>query len=292
MQSPAGTIRLHASRTSTAAPLPAAGGGPSVVHSVHRSVLNLSTPEGLLVIASEEAGGLPNGILVPRGPDFRALRLAPGDDVALEAGAIRVGRALVVDLAAAVAWSPVLPATARPSETAARWRHRSARAHRLALSYGDARGLAALPGAVTALHAVTRAIAARDRSAATRSARPLVGLGPGLTPSGDDALAGVEAALRAVSHSLAGFVAGILADVDERTTTVSAMLLRHAARGEFAERVHRLLAALLGDDDAGLEDAVAQATAWGATSGTDGVAGVLCGLDAATGTIARAGAAA
>ena len=70
----------------------------------------------------------------------------------------------------------------------------------------------------------------RGRAAADRP-------GPGLTPSGDDALAGIEAALHALAQPLAGFLgrAGRHRGPHDRG---AAAMLRHAARGEFAERLH------------------------------------------------------
>ncbi len=59
-------------------------------------------------------------------------------------------------------------------------------------------------------------------------------------------------------------------------------MLRHVARGEVAERIHELLAALLAPTEVRgrLEAAVAQTVAWGATSGSDLLAGVLLALGA------------
>ena len=142
-------------------------------------------------------------------------------------------------------------------------------------------GLLTTPLARERLADVTRAVAAGDGRRAAAAARPLIGLGPGLTPSGDDALGGIEAALHALGHPVAGFLSTALDDVGERTTDVSAALLRHAARGEFTERVHRLLAALLGDDAAAIPEAIERAVAWGASSGMDCLIGVLAGLDVA-----------
>jgi hypothetical protein len=72
-------------------------------------------------------------------------------------------------------------------------------------------------------------------------------------------------------------------NVEGRTTAVAATLLRHAGAGEFAERLHALLAALLGSDDEAIPAAIDRAVAWGATSGTDCLLGVLVGLDVAAG---------
>lgn len=302
MQPPAAIRHLSATRRSVATPFPPPGPRPgsragrdtATVHSVYRAAVNVAGSGGLLVLAPASSGGLPNGILVAGDPDFRDLGLVPGDPVVATDADLRLGGAVVVELAAAVPWSPRLPAAgaAASALAVARWRRRSALAHRLAAVHAHPRGLASTPGAEAALHAAARALAAADRPAALAAARRLVGLGPGLTPSGDDALAGLEAALHALAHPLAGFLAGALDDLEARTTTVSAAILRHAARGEFTERVHELVAGLLGDDDAAPATALARASAWGATSGSDGVAGVLAGLDAATGDAARAGQAA
>ena len=81
----------------------------------------------------------------------------------------------------------------------------------------------------------------------------------------------------------AGFLALAVGDVEGRTTALAATLLRHAGAGEFAERLHTLLAALLGSDDEAIPAAIDRAVAWGATSGTDCLFGVLVGLDVAAG---------
>ncbi len=96
-------------------------------------------------------------------------------------------------------------------------------------------------------------------------------------------LVGIEAALHALAQPSAGFLAPALGDVEARTTDLAATLLRHAAAGEFAERLHILLAALIGSDDERVPAAIERAVAWGATSGTDCLLGVLIGLDVATG---------
>ena len=96
----------------------------------------------------------------------------------------------------------------------------------------------------------------------------LAGLGPGLTPAGDDALAGMLLALRAVEGPdaeprLVAAVAGA------PTTTLSLTVLRCAAAGQALAPVHQLLgAAARGDRAAALAAATAVAEV-GATSGAD-----------------------
>ncbi len=256
---------------------------PLRVVSVHRAVVNLALQDGRLVaIADEAVGGLPSGILVGDDPDFTRLGIRPGMAARWAAGRLRVPAAsLVVRTERAVDWSPRI---ARRDVVG--WPLRSERARILARDGRVPGGLLDLPMAWPALWALDAAIRDGDRAAAAGAARGLIGLGPGLTPSGDDALAGVESALHAAGHPAAGFLGAVLADVETRTTAVSVALLRHAAAGEASERVHRLLAGLLSPEPEAVAPAIELAVRHGATSGSDLLAGVLLGLDAATGVVA------
>jgi hypothetical protein len=293
--------RTHtASRLSDLVPPRIASGraASARIHSVHRSVVNVSVDGGLLAIASPTTGGLPNGILVDLGADFRTLGLRPGMAVVFAETGLEVPRIdLHIDLAQATRWSPRLRRPDGGIERAAdRWRGRSNAAWAIgrdrAATGGlgtvlrdepdDAHDLGVARRARAILVELRVALLAGDRVAAVRAARGLIGLGPGLTPSGDDLLAGIEVALHALGAPAAGFIGGALEDVDDRTTAVAATLLRHAASGEFAERFHATLAAFLAEDDAALPAAIDRAVAWGATSGTDSLLGMLVGLDIAT----------
>ncbi len=68
----------------------------------------------------------------------------------------------------------------------------------------------------------------------------LAGRGSGLTPAGDDVLAGYAAGLT-LFHGRCLEAVRIAAVAAPRTTTLSATLLRHAARGELPEPAHSLL---------------------------------------------------
>jgi hypothetical protein len=291
-----------------------AGARRGRIHSVYRSAINVMLPPGdLIVIADPAVGGLPNGVLVHLGADHRRLGPAPDQLVILAGHSIVVPEiGLRIDLASAVSWSPRMPAADRGAGR--RWRHRAhevralAAARTMAASGTSGRaseGLAGLLARVAPrrlpIHAartaavldqLAAALPSDDVEAAGRVARRLVGLGPGLTPSGDDALIGLAAALHAMRHPARGFLDEAIDDAALRTTAVAATYLRHAAAGEFSERLQRLLAALLGDDDAAVAPAIEGAMAWGATSGTDSLVGVLFGLDLASDAVPALGRAA
>jgi Protein of unknown function (DUF2877) len=82
------------------------------------------------------------------------------------------------------------------------------------------------------------ALVARDAAAACAEAERLIGLGPGLTPEGDDLVAGALA----ISAVLHGELPGVMPnDLRARTTRLSATLLELAARGAVMQPVHELL---------------------------------------------------
>jgi hypothetical protein len=290
-------VRTHRASIVSDAVARRIGDGPAHafrVQSVYRSAVNIRTPDGLLTLASPAGGGLPNGILADLGADWRTLGVEPGMAVTATDGEIRVPDAgLAIRIAAAPRWSPRFRTSPGAVELAsARWRRRTGAAALVARARASGAGLAGLLGGGRpddAGPAIGRRVVERlvpalrsgDRGAAARHARELIGLGPGLTPSGDDVLVGIEAALHALAHPSAGFVALALDAVELRTTELAATYLRHAAAGEFAERLHALVGALVGSDDAAIPAAIARSVAWGATSGTDCLVGVLIGLDVA-----------
>jgi Protein of unknown function (DUF2877) len=104
------------------------------------------------------------------------------------------------------------------------------------------------PEGAVALGVVFRGVAERDPEPVSRGARGLLGRGPGLTPEGDDLLAGVAGTL-AVLGPVTGVggpaLTALLAALEPapgRTTALSATLLRLAARRRLAEPAGRLLA--------------------------------------------------
>lgn len=108
----------------------------------------------------------------------------------------------------------------------------------------------------------------------------LLGQGPGLTPLGDDVLAGALVTLRARRAAAAGPLAAAVATLaGARTTFVSAALLHHAARGECVPELTALLAAIGHDEP--LDRALCALLAVGRTSGHGLAHGVRAGLGAA-----------
>lgn len=270
-----------------AAPLPAdAGRSLQVLHGQVRPASVIASfptavylaPEGAHVVAVEasDAVGLPNGLRLRRPSGGLALGEVPVG----AGGLVGDGRVELGDLVVAVdRWvdHTYTPAVVDPVVLAGR------------LTYLDT-ALAAhdpLPGRLVATAAGLVAALVADGDVdelaadAAGHARELVGLGAGLTPSGDDVLCGLLAGVHTLAPAL-GTVglqrrvertgSAVLIDAEERTTALSAALLDHAHRGELARPARGLLRALLGRTP--LAAALAALLRVGHSSGRDLAAGL------------------
>lgn len=159
---------------------------------------------------------------------------------------------------------------------------RPARVRRVGASAVASPALPVLDAAVhdggLAAAASTVAVAAAGAAAGAPDAavRSLVGRGAGLTPSGDDALAG----LLLVAHAT-GSLPGLAPAVRARlaaTTAVSGALLDAAADGYAAPAVVTIVDAVLDGDAAATAAALLAVLAIGHTSGRDLVTGVAAAV--------------
>jgi hypothetical protein len=133
------------------------------------------------------------------------------------------------------------------------------------------------------ISALLAAYANGDLDGIQRHATALAGLGPGLTPAGDDWLAGWLVGLRwreaILPHHqkvpVNTVATVVLSAAKGRTHPLSLAFLHAAAAGEVHERWHELLSNLLSGETAALAASAAIILSWGATSGADMLAGFL-----------------
>jgi hypothetical protein len=228
-------------------------------------------------VLTSDAARLPLGCVLFRPSNGRPLVALPSGAPAEVGG----GRIVVGDLAvSAAAWwnpRPKLPST-RPALLP-----EGVRQLRNAL-YGEGVPHSAftLPGLPTGpggpLAALRGAVRRADLDAALRTATRLIGLGPGLTPAGDDVMAGTIAGLVLLGHPAAErFAAGVYSLAAGRTTELSRALLRHAACGRVSGEYAAVLHALVGERP--LAPAVAGLLATGSTSGRAMALGLCTAID-------------
>ena len=107
----------------------------------------------------------------------------------------------------------------------------------------------------------------------------IAGLGPGLTPSGDDFLAGLMLSAHAFGYPSRDLVHRLCTIIFEtaapRTTKLSQAFLKAARDGMAHEHWHILLHSLVADDVQAVLSAASRVLAFGETSGLDMLAGFL-----------------
>ena len=110
----------------------------------------------------------------------------------------------------------------------------------------------------------------------------LVGLGPGLTPSGDDFLGGmmIALAMSGDADAASALAAPVLAAAPLATNRISAAHLGAAARGLGADALHRTIDALASGRRETLARALKALDAIGHSSGWDAMAGAVSALKA------------
>jgi hypothetical protein len=121
-----------------------------------------------------------------------------------------------------------------------------------------------------------------DVQGALHAARQMIGLGPGVTPSGDDILIGFLAGLWSMAgqnKQQLGFIRSFgrgLIQLAKETSEISRTYLRHAAQGQFSSSLSYLAEAIA--TGGGVEEAAQAALRVGHSSGMDSVTGLLIGL--------------
>lgn len=256
---------------------------------VVRRAVRLGTDSGTITVTDVGEGGVPSGVGVVDMPDLRQHGVQRGDAAHLVSGrGVLIGPdSVFIDLTGAESWSSQLPLpprlVVRPIALDA--------AHAAAARHASAHGLGPLvcpsvgmtPVATRAAETIASALGALATGEPAQAAHaiiPLIGLGEGLTPSGDDFIVGLVAVLTAGDHpAVTTFARTCAAAAVGLTTIVGIDLLQHAAAGRFVERVHDLISALYHDDAAATRTACTSLLRMGSTSGMDTLVGVLAGMD-------------
>lgn len=275
------------------------------IHSVFPRAANLLLGGRLLTLHARETPCTPNGLVLALRANQKLLGgLQPGMVFLVERGIIAIPAAnLRLDLQQSQPWNPhpqLAPAVCPPEHLQA---HLAFLETYLAAhaSPGGLAGLAhldhettiekaaganqpLLQTAWTATQQLLDGISRQQLSLMREGLTMLIGLGPGLTPSGDDLLTGLIAATLLLSEPVrqpVGFYqrlsAEALAIAYSRTNKLSITWIEYAGRGEVAEHLGRLFEALIQSDTSLLEKAAQEVLSSGATSGGDLLAGIILG---------------
>jgi Protein of unknown function (DUF2877) len=243
-----------------------------LVHSVFTAAANILFPNNLLLsLNTASSARMPNGIAlsVPAGtPRFSALR--PGMPVLFGAQRLTIDAInCSLDLSHCPTWNPHIEHPEKLNSNVvkknAEWLGKYILIWPSSYWYpsdGGCQGVRRFP---SILH----------------MAQHLCGSGIGLTPAGDDMLAGWMAIGWLLYGPEPGFLAAcqqIVEVAKQQTHLLSQCWLGYAAEGNVAEPIGRLLDAMIRDDEAQLAACAKAVLAMGATSGRDVIQGILLSL--------------
>lgn len=244
------------------------------VHSAFRSVVNVATesPE-LFSLTAASVARAPRAVQVCL-DRLDGHGIAVGDDVSSDGHTLRIGESVVVVVLGTPVWeerrSDSAPMAGRLSTLDGLL---TAPAAVCDLSAFDVAVAERVQGGVEALRTAVLANSAADVRTAAAS---LVGLGVGLTPTGDDVLTGAAFVASRLGGSLDLVHDAVAAVVEsEATNDISLTAMRCALRGRAVQPIEDLYAWLCGAGTHNPHDLVADVLAIGHTSGADLALGLL-----------------
>ncbi len=265
--------------------------GGILVHVSSRAA-RIGVGDALVTVTRASYGPVPHGIGVEGDIDFREHGVTNRAAIRLDGQRLVLSSRLAIDLGNASTASSSLPRAFLP--------HPGALALLTAQTFAEnlpsTRGLVHLvqPAArcepdierasvLRILPTVLALLGEGNGRGAADTARPLIGLGEGLTPSADDVIVGISALLWAWQWpGLSDFTAAVARSAAALTTIVSADLLMHASQGRFASPLHALVRSLDANDQASTLSACQELLTVGASSGADLLTGVLIGASVLT----------
>ena len=278
-----------------------------VIHSIFHQACNVSLESDvLLTLISSEKGNLSQGIRLGTPPRFTFLnQLRVGQPIACRGGILRIsGSELSVDLRTASLWHidlKGLRVDLRQSDTAQAWavawleleKHRRGNGISAMISAAPVPRQKSVtsPGIKTLVQRAVQTVPALidatrnlQVDSAITAIRPLIGLGPGLTPSGDDFIVGYLAGLWSTAgrdSSRLRFMSSLgawLSRAEAGTNAISYTYIKSAVNGNVSEPI-ATLAQRFGQAKSldSVREATRTALQVGNTSGTDGVQGLLLG---------------
>lgn len=284
-----------------------AQGAPPRVLGLYTNSANLISGDQVFSLVEPSARNLPRGILVRLPPGFawKDAAIAPGARVEVDGPRLRISPRVEVDLSCTTPWEPRrrlgpapfspeavrrgLPGALAAMDGAGGMGALAAYFYGLAAgtepdppsgNLFQARGARLISEAMACLHAA-------EQEGFLRASIGLVGLGIGLTPSGDDILTGLVGSLVLLAERIPrlGWLPGTASRLAEgargRTTDVGLTYLRCAAEGEIAELQERLLAALVAGEGGAAGDACRELRAFGHSSGGEIALGTLLAAESA-----------
>ena len=262
---------------------------PIFIHSVFARTINIIVDNELYTIASSQLDNAPATMRIDL-ISFENFNLNPNDTIILADSKMKVSDSLFIDLNSATLWKSELPRYPINNNQLNSNVHF---AKKFTIEKGKADWLRGTNDKQTLFYdEMGRMLRERTSNLmdsflfeATiinlKKSMKLVGLGQGLTPSGDDFLVGVMVAFSTVDSNLFNkkdWALQVVQESKERTNSISYSALKYAEMGETRESIGLLIQALFKDNKEILERELLNVMNIGSSSGTEIIWGIINGL--------------
>jgi hypothetical protein len=263
------------------------------VHSTFNRTFNIQCTENgeLYTIASSEIDNGPNTLLMDVN-SFSSMGLAVNDKVTVKNQTLTIGNKLAISIDKADTWESVIPTY--PDNVDILTRNVKWMKDYINI-YGKGGGMKRRIVAQSLFEAeMSRMLDLRKNllldnivknhvSLAIPHAVSLIGLGPGLTPSGDDFLTGIFTVFNMKNspfYAQRSFCKDVLMNAKTLTNDISYMAMKKASIGKVRESIICLIDSLIAGNEEDLILSLNKVLSIGSSSGTDISLGLVCGLEA------------
>lgn len=286
----------------------------AAVHSSYDGAINIATGAGIISLVPISVGRGPINVTVEGDMRLLSGSVATNDPVTIDHEAIYIGNGIPLSLAGSKVYDPSHKFP-RPTLDLEPIRRNLGLARETAFVRGKFTGMGSLLhsfrgesfiasgaglnrysiSALRPLRALISGIRERNPKVVRNAAKSIAGLGPGLTPSGDDLLSGlvVVLALSAENGLPTGFsysrAARLIAKSTEGlSSNLGQEYIEQASLGRANEKVTRLVSDLLTGTSPEIEASSSDLIAMGHSSGTDILVGVIAGVSLVLQSMPRA----
>ena len=259
-----------------------------MIHSAFKAAANIVFPGGLILsLNASNSSRMPNGLELSSVPGtFPFTMLRSGQTVLFGAQRVVIEAAICsLDLSYCTQWDPHISRPERLDKDIVlknrEWLASFLSSSSSSLSHPHGWAIERSSLFVDVLQGSNLCTSLENKIDILPMARSLCGCGGGLTPAGDDILAGWMATnwlLYGPLPRLLEAYKDIIAVARQQTHLLSQCWLSYAAEGNVAQPIGVLLEAIVGNDEIKLTTATEAVLAMGATSGHDLLQGILLAL--------------
>jgi hypothetical protein len=250
-------------------------GGSISVHSVFKRAVNIKTPGGMISVVTKSVGKSASYIVIDQEMDFLEADIKAGDYIKTNETGL-IFNSIIVDISSAQVWNDIVDCDFR-------WEKLKIKLENIRAFKSTVDRYAAKNSAWEKLHCdrdFNERIIKLKGESPSEAVKSLIGLGPGLTPTGDDVLLGFLSFVNTCDDFIPkreAFVDEILSNL-KYTTDISGYFLKMAAENHYHEFLQNAIYSMVFGLPESVSISVKKLLSIGATSGTDIATGMYLGF--------------